>query len=305
MATFGYLLFRSAFVLAEQIAPRTTGRLAFELFCRTPNPNRVSDREAERLREAAPFMAEARHVHLSTRNGHVVAHDFRSRAGRTAPTVLVLHGWRSRTEHMRTIIERLLHEGFRVVALDLPGHGASPGRKLNLALAVAAVRTAADWFGPFAAIVGHSFGGAVAVNAVTGSIRGIAPVETGRLVLVSAPSSMPAIFDDFTQFLGLGARGQMAVADEVQRVAGRPLETYVAAEQLRELRIPTLVIHAPDDKEVAFEEARRLEAAGRHVRLMRAPGTGHRRILTDDCVAAAIADFALPVAGEADCAAAR
>lgn len=293
MATFGYLLFRSAFALAEQIAPSLTGRAAFELFCRTPNPDRVSEREAAVLRAAAPFMAKARHHHLRTRDGYVVAHDFRSEAGRDAPTVLVIHGWRSRTQHMRSIIETLNAEGFRVIALDLPGHGCSPGRRLNMATAVAAVRAAADWFGPFAAIVGHSFGGAVAVNAAVGSIRGIAPVRTQRLVLISAPSSMPALFEDFGRFLGLGTRTQMALASEVERVAGQPLEAYVGADQLRVLDIPTLAIHAPDDKEVPFENARQFEAAGGHVRLVRAPGRGHRRILADGEIAGSIADFVL------------
>ena len=302
MATAGFLLFRSAFALAEQIAPRLTGRAAFELFCRTPHPARVSPREADVLRTAAPFMAEARHHWLPTPHGCVVAHDFRSPAGHGAPTVLVLHGWRSRSEHMRAIVEALRGEDFRVVALDLPGHGASPGRRLNMAIAVAAVRAAADWFGPFAAIVGHSFGGAVALNAAAGSIRGITPVEARRLVLVSAPSSMPAIFEDFSRFLGLGTRAQTALAGEVERVTGRALEDFVGAEQLRGLGVPTLAIHAPDDKEVPFEEARRFEAAGSHVRLMRAPGRGHRRILADDEVAAAIARFAL--FGEPDAAAA-
>ncbi len=299
MATIGYLVLRSAFALAEQIAPEMTGRAAFEVFCRTPDPSRISPREASALREAVPFMAEARHHWIQTGNGCVVAHEFRARSLGRTPTVLVLHGWRSRTQHMRTIVEDLRREGFRVICLDMPGHGMSPGRKLNLALAVAAVRATADWFGPFHAIVGHSFGGAVAVSAVAGSIRGVAPVETDRLVLVSAPSSMPAIFQDFARFLGLGAKTQVALARQVERVAGQPLETYVAAEQLRVLGIPTLAIHAPDDKEVPFEEAQRFEAAGPHVTLMRAPGRGHRRILADSEVAEAIARFALGEAVEA------
>jgi len=298
MATIGYLVFRSAFALAGQIAPRLTGRAAFEIFCRTPNPSHVSPREAAALEEAKAFMAEARHHWVPTGNGCVVAHEFRARSSGRTPTVLVLHGWRSRTQHMRTIVEDLRREGFRVICLDMPGHGMSPGRKLNLALAVAAVRATADWFGPFHTIVGHSFGGAVAVSAVAGSIRDIAPVITDRLVLVSAPSSMPAIFENFGRFLGLGASTQMALAGQVERIAGRPLEYYVAAEQLRVLGIPTLAIHAPDDKEVSFEEARRFEAAGPHVTLMRAPGRGHRRILADNEVAAAIARFALGAAGD-------
>ena len=138
MASVGFLLIRSAFTLVEQIAPRLTGRAAFELFCRTPNPERVSPREARVLERAAPFMADARRHWLTTRSGCVVAHDFRGPAGRDAPTVLVIHGWRSRTEHMRLVIEALRGEGFRVIALDLPGHGASPGRRLNMAIAVAA-----------------------------------------------------------------------------------------------------------------------------------------------------------------------
>ncbi|MEO3999877.1 alpha/beta fold hydrolase [Mesorhizobium sp. CAU 1732] len=293
MASFGYLLFRSAFMLAEQIAPRATGRVAFELFCRTPDPDRPTKREADMLRDSAAFMDEARHHHLRTRDGWVVAHDFGPPEGRSAPAVLVVHGWRSRTEHMRTLIEALRHQGFRVIALDLPGHGRSTGRRLNLALAVAAVRAAADWFGPFSAIVGHSFGGAVAVNAVFGSIRGIAPVEAKRLVLVAAPSSMPGLFEDFGRFLGLGTRTQMALAGQVERVAGHPLESFVAADQLRELRIETLAVHAPDDKEVSFESARQFEDAGDHVRLVRVPGRGHRRIIADAAIANQIAEFAV------------
>jgi pimeloyl-ACP methyl ester carboxylesterase len=293
MATAGFLLFRSAFALAEQIAPGLTGRAAFELFCRTASPNRISRKEADLVRAAAPFMAEARHHRLTTSYGCVAAHDFRPAQGNNPPSVLVIHGWGSRTEHMRPIVEALRDQGFRVIAIDLPGHGISPGRRLNLAIAVAAVRAAADWFGPFSSIVGHSFGGAVAVNAVAGSIAGIAPVEARRIVLISTPSSMPALFENFGRFLRLGTRTQMALAEQVKRVAGRPLEDFVGADQLRVLPLPTLAIHAPDDKEVPFAEALRFEGAGAHVSLMRVPGKGHRRILGDERVAHAVAQFAL------------
>lgn len=298
MAAIGYLVLRSAFALAGQIAPRLAGRVAFELFCRTSNPLRVSSREAAALRDATSFMAQARHHWIPSGKGCVVVHEFRGASIGKTPTVLVLHGWGSRTQHMRTIVEDMRREGFRVICLDLPGHGMSPGRRLNIALAVAAVRVTADWFGPFHTVVGHSFGGAVAVNAVAGSVRGIAPVAADRLVLVSSPSSMPAIFEDFGRFLGLAAKTQIALAGQVERVAGNPLEDFVAADQLRVLGIPTLAIHAPEDKEVPFEEARRLEAAGPHVTLMRAPGRGHRRILRDSEIAAAIAGFAVGEAGE-------
>ncbi|MCV0396654.1 MAG: alpha/beta fold hydrolase [Rhizobiaceae bacterium] len=298
---------RSVFALADHIAPVTAGRLAFRLFCRTPSPRAMSAKEREAVAAAGPLMATARVHRLRMRRGHATAWLFRPAtrypSGRT---VLVLHGWRSRTEHMRPVIEALLDEGFRVVAIDLPGHGRSSGRQLNLALAVEAAQLADQWFGPFAAIVGHSFGGAVAVNAVAGSIAGVPAIAADRLALIGAPSSMPAIFEDFGRFLNLGPRAQTALADEVRRVAGQPLSAYVGAEQLAALDSPTLVVHAPDGKEVPFSEAHAFEKAGSHVTLMRAAGLGHRRIMADPHVAKAVARFVatpLDTAGAADLAA--
>lgn len=292
MASFGFMVIRGLFAVAEQVAPGLTGRAAFELFSRTPGTARVSAREREALRRSAAYMAEARRHALRQPGGCVVAHDFAPAGGsRRAPTALVLHGWGSRAAHMTGIVRELSEAGFRVIALDLPGHGESAGRRLNMANAVRAVQVADQWFGPFAAIVGHSFGGAVAANAVVGSIRGVPPVGAGRLVLLSAPSSMPALFRDFGSFLKLGARAQVALAARVHDLTGRPLEDFVVANQLAAHKVPALVIHAPDDREISPKEAESLARAGPHVMLRWAPGLGHRRILADCGVARMIAEF--------------
>jgi pimeloyl-ACP methyl ester carboxylesterase len=164
---------------------------------------------------------------------------------------------------------------------------------------VRAVAEAAAWFGPFAAIVGHSFGGAVAANAVVGSIKGVEPVAAQRLVLVSAPSSMPALFRDFGRFLNLGTRTQTALDGRVRRLAGRPLEEFVVARQLVGVDLPVLVMHAPDDKEIPAREAVALASAGPHVRLEWKPGLGHRRILSDCGVVARIVEFLMAPAESA------
>lgn len=292
MASLGFLVIRGMLATAEHVAPRLAGRAAFEIFCRTPSASSMSSREAKAVEAAAPFMAEARQHRLHGSAGCVMAYDFAPAQGRRgAKRVLVLHGWRSRSEHMKLVIAGLLAEGYRVIALDLPGHGRSSGRRLNLALAVEAAHLAAQWFGPFAAVVGHSFGGAVAVNAAAGSVRGIPPLETSRLVLISAPSSLPAIFSEFGRFLSLGTRTQTGLAAEVERVAGKPLETYVGALQLAEHKVPSLVVHAPDDKEVSPRDAEAFAGAGPHVRLRWAPGLGHRRILADRAVIDDVARF--------------
>ena len=120
-----------------------------------------------------------------------------------------------------------------------------------------------------------------AANAVAGSVKGIAPLAAARLVLIAAPSSMPEIFEDFGRMLSLGPRSQSAMADEVERIAGRPLKEFVGSLQLAAAPVPTLVVHAPDDREVSSEHAELYASAGSHVRLHWAPGLGHRRILSD------------------------
>ena len=296
MASFGLKVTRAGFGMAERIAPSLAGRVAFELFCRTPDVNRPTAGERRALAQAADFMAEARHHRLNMDRRCIVVHEFRpdpaTMPGRASPgTALVIHGWRSRTEYMRALIAGLRDVGYKVVSLDLPGHGQSPGRRLNLAVAVQAVRVASDWFGPFAAVVGHSFGGAVAANAAAGSVRGVPPLAAERLVLIAAPGSMPALFADFGRMLNVGPRSQDKMARIVERIAGLPLSQYTGARQLAEARIPTLVVHARDDREVAASHAELYASAGDHVRLRWADGLGHRRILGDAGVVQQVVDF--------------
>jgi pimeloyl-ACP methyl ester carboxylesterase len=285
MASIGVKVIRGLFSAAERIAPRLGGRAAFELFCRTPNPKRLSAGEKRALHRSAGFMDEARHHRLKVGGGCVTVHEFRPRQGRgSAGTVLVLHGWRSRTEYMRALIEAYRDAGYRVMSLDLPGHGASQGRRLTMVSAVRAAHVAGEWFGPFAAVVGHSFGGAVAANAVAGSVVGIPALAASKLVLIAAPSSMPDIFDDFGSYLKLGPRTRLAVAEQVRRIAGRPLDEFIGSQILADTALPTLVIHAPDDREVSSEHAKLYASAGGHVRVHWAPGLGHRRILSDPAI---------------------
>lgn len=292
MASFPLTVIRSAFRVADHIVPELAGRAAFELFCRTPHPDRVSDKERRALDQVAPFMAEARQHRLTTSSGCIVAHDFRPPQGiERQRKVLVIHGWHSRSDHMSAIIDALRRSGTRVIAIDLPGHGKSSGRRLNMANAVEAAASAGEWLGPFDAVIGHSFGGAVAVNTIAGSIRGIPAIATDRLVLISAPNSMPAYFADFGRMMDLGTRTQTALVGHVERLSGHPLDDFVGANQLAQLDIPTLVIHAPDDKEVSAENAKAYASAGRHVRLVWAPGLGHRRIVAGPGVLAELTSF--------------
>lgn len=292
MASMGIKLVRAAFSASERIASSLAGRVAFELFRHTANPESLTPGERRAVENAKDFMSGARHHRLTFDKNCVAVHEFRP-AGQGEPVgrVLVVHGWRSRTEFMRAPIEALVKAGYRVYSLDLPGHGASSGRTLDMKLAVQAVKTASDWFGPFFAMVGHSFGGAVAVNAAAGSVEGIAPVATARIVTIASPSVMGDVFAQFGDFVGLGKRSQAAMDAQVERIARRPLTEYRSGQQLARLPIETLVIHAHDDREVPPYHAELVAKAGNHVSLEWHDGLGHRRILSDASVIRSVVGF--------------
>ncbi|SDH52481.1 Alpha/beta hydrolase family protein [Bosea robiniae] len=277
---------------ASFIAPRTAGRLAFRLFCTPPRP---STRNGNGKMGQPPRLQQASLRAIPFPCGSVQAYVFEPEERAPIRTVLLVHGWTGDAASMTGFVEPLLTAGFRVVAFDLPGHGASTGRELNIPLGVASLAAVARVFGPFHAIVTHSFGGAITLAALAGSVRGQPVVSADRLVLISAPSSITRITRQFGHAIGLGRRGQAALERRIHIVAGNPVEAFEGPLQLKAIGLPTLVIHDRQDRELGFAHAEALEQAGPFVRLEATDGLGHRRILKARPVAESVACF---VAGE-------
>jgi pimeloyl-ACP methyl ester carboxylesterase len=293
MAVNSQQVIRAVLGQGGRLFPGLAGRAAFELFCRTADPSKPNSKEKAAIARAAPIMEEARHHRLKAGKGCVMAHQFRAKPGlKHQGKALVIHGWRSRTDLMALMIKDLTNHGYDVIGLDLPGHGGSSGRRLNLKLGVEAAQAAGDWFGPFDLIVGHSFGGAVGVNAVTGAIAGTRRLPAAKLVTISAPSSMPSLFAHVGRHFGLGNSAQVAMEARIHKVAGRPLADFVSSSQIKAFDGEVLVIHAADDREVGFAEAEAMARGNPHVTLKAFDGLGHRRIITDAGVFAAIREFA-------------
>ena len=135
MAPFASKVIRALFGAAEHVAPAPR-RQVRRSSCSAAPPTRarLSERERKAVERAAGFLAEARQHCLTTRTGRVMVLRVPSarRAGERPARCWSIHGWGSRTEHMKALIEGLRDAGYRVVSLDLPGHGASPGRRLTM-----------------------------------------------------------------------------------------------------------------------------------------------------------------------------
>ncbi|CAN7475149.1 alpha/beta fold hydrolase [Pararhizobium sp. LjRoot238] len=281
MASVAIEVTRLALKCVSAVSPETAGRLAFRLFSVTPGRKPSNGKEKALLAAAAPVMATARPVTLSFAGGWVMARHFEGRADRgAAKRVLLVHGWGSRSDYLATMIEGLLAGGAEVVALDWPGHGASPGRTLTMPAAVRAIDAAWRHFGGFDVSVGHSFGGASLACAAGGLVCDVPSHIAKSMVLIGAPSEMTWLFKGFGKLLRLSRKAQLALEGMVVQLSGRRIEEFDAARILGVLTVPALVIHAEDDKEVSADHARRYAAAGPNIELHWANGFGHRRIVS-------------------------
>lgn len=292
MASFGVKVIRAALGVLQTVSPEMAGRFAFRLFATTPSRRPKHAKERALLAASTGWMGQAERVELTFAGGRAVAHRFAARPcvpfrGR----VLVAHGWGARADYLSTLTAGLAAAGHEVVALDLPGHGRSPGRTLTMPMAVKAIDAAWRRFGGFDFYCGHSFGGAALACAAAGIMPAVPAHRPQRLVTIGSPSEMAWLFRDLGRLLWLSPAAQAALEAHVEHIAGTRLENFDAATAMASLRLPMLVIHAEDDKEVAADHARRYAAAGPHVTLHWANGFGHRRIVSADPVIDRIVAF--------------
>ncbi|WP_026613919.1 alpha/beta fold hydrolase [Ensifer aridi] len=280
MAPFATKVIRLSLKAVSAVSAEAAGRAAFWIFCRTPSRKPRNGKEAALLKAAAPVMERSQRVTLSFAGGWVVARHFERRPGGSGPRVLLAHGWGSRSDYLATMIEGLLSSGAEVIALDWPGHGASPGRSLTMPQAVRAIDAAWRHFDGFDVGIGHSFGGASLACAAGAVLCDVPARVPEKLVLIGAPSEMTWSFKGFGKVLNLAPKAQAAFEGMVERLSGRRVDGFDATRILAALRKPVLVIHAEDDKEVPAEHARRYGTVGPNVELHWANGFGHRRIVS-------------------------
>lgn len=275
---------------AGLVSRRAAGRIAFSIFTRTRDPRPASAKERALFAEAAPRMAEARRETVTVEGHAVAVHVFAPTVPANGKRVIFTHGWGSRIAFTQGLVTGLRAAGYEVYGIDLPGHGDSPAKSLHAGLAVRTVSAVWRAFGPFDAMIGHSFGGFMSVLAAHGALDGH-PLSPPKIVLIASPADVRRILSYFSRALGLKPMSAEALANELARATGRSVDAAFAPRYLSESGIPTLVLHAPEDKEVGADAARAYAEAGPHVTLQWMDGLGHRRIVNSPEVISSITSF--------------
>ena len=255
-----------------RVAPRFAARLAAELLCRPRGRNPPQAWELE------PTLLASQPIRLAG-GLHGLAW------GEAGPVVLAQHGWRGRPTQFGRIAAALVPRGYRVVALDAPGHGVSTGLRASTRILADTLHAAAAELGAVRAVIGHSFGGAAAGIAVSEGL------VTTRVVLIASPTQVSAMLARMGRDLGLPAAARRELAAWLDRHAGRPIAELDLVQLGAQLGGTALIVHDEDDEIIPVAEARLLESAWPAAAKLYTRGLGHRELLAAPEVVAAIRDF--------------
>lgn len=202
-------------------------------------------------------------------------------------SVLVIHGWELGVQRFEAIMRQIAASGFRAVAFDIPGHGQSSGKQSDIVEICKVAHDLENDFGPFTAVVGHSYGGLCATNLLRIGMK------FEKALLLATPATYESIIVRFGEFLHLRPRVLTALTDAIhRRYAPHRLERdFSAIQNLRSTPIPVLLVHDRDDPFVPFADAQRLAQAHPAVQIFQTTELGHNRIVSDPAVLARCAEF--------------
>lgn len=269
-----------------RLSPPLAARIATTMMLRPPR-YRLDTRESAWLDRAERWDVAYRHGVARLRQSDWLGYADREaiarqdgrvrlyRFGASGPPVVLVHGWGGSVASFSPWIDPLKRLGFMPVLLDLPAHGASSGRRTHAPQVASALLAVQSQLGPFAALIGHSFGGFAGLVAV---MRGL---ETRRLVLVNAPTEPDVLIRGFQARLGLSGRLADAIRARCSDSLGLVFDELDPAGWPGGPGRSLLLIHDEEDARVEAGQGRRLAAAWPEARLLATRGLGHTRILAN------------------------
>ena len=274
-------LLRASTMIAAALAPAWVARTAARRFI-TPPLHAHTPPELRHLQRG-------RQLSIATPMGKLAAWQF---GDRWRPAIIMSHGWGGRGAQFREFVQALVNAEYQVWLFDHVSHGLSEGREAPLtdfAKGVASIaRTVQAEGARVAGFVGHSLGCAGIGIALRGELRDL---DTVRVVQIAPPASLIRYSRFFARMIGLPESIRAAMQWRLEQKIGVNWQEFEMPGAVAALTAKALVIHDQDDKEVRIESGLCVARSWPDARFKRTYGLGHRKILRDENVIAATADF--------------
>jgi pimeloyl-ACP methyl ester carboxylesterase len=265
---------KASFRLTGSVAPSLAAAWADQMFFTPPKHAKVRPMEAE-------FLAAAERVSFSARGQRVTGWLWHG----TGAPVLLVHGWGGHTGQMTPFARALVAKGQMVVGLDMPGHGESDGSKSSLIHFHAAMQSAAQVFGKFSGVIGHSFGCAGVMLALSHGL------VADRAVFLAPPVVFQSFWDRFCESFGVSPAVWDRLISNAERHYQVRFSDLAPAQIAPRMRIPLRILHDRGDREVDCREGAELSRLWPGAELITTTGLGHNRILRDAGAVATAVEF--------------
>ena len=269
------LALRLGFRLGGWLAPEAVIDMAARLFTR-PYPS-------SRLRALVAPTLGAREQDLMVDGTRLRTYVWGDPA--TQPYILFAHGWSSHGTRIARWLSPLQAAGFAVVSFDQAAHGRSSGSRTTLPDFTCHLIAVARHYGPAAAVIGHSLGGAATALALA---RGL---QAGRAVLIAPIADPLTAVERFSAMVWLAAHLGRRMFARYEHAMRFRVEELQAQHNAPRIGRPALIVHDLEDREVPWSEG---ECWARHwpqSRLLSTRGLGHNRIADDAGVIASALRF--------------
>jgi len=199
-------------------------------------------------------------------------------------TILLVHGWESNSARWKRKIEVFIEEGFNVIALDAPAHGASGSKLFNALLYSEFINVVAQKYEP-QIVVGHSVGGmALVFHQQKYQLDSIQ-----KMVLLGAPSEFEDVLKNYINLLGYNKKIEKGLGRVIINRFGAAPTEFSTSKFAKEIIAKGLIIHDVKDPIIPFSDAKLIKSNFKNSTLVSTKGLGHS--LNNTAVAKSIVDF--------------
>lgn len=201
-------------------------------------------------------------------------------------TVLLVHGWRNEMSWMMSTARGLARGGYRVILMDLRGHGGSTGRYVSFGVHEARdLVQLVDELERRRLIEGRLGAWGLSMGASTVIQAAAIDERIEAVVAAAAFTSMREVVRHIeSSFLPLTCVGDGdldALIDAAAATAGYDADDADALDAAPRTDAPILIIHGKWDMIVPHRHGMQLYAAAKHSRFVSLPFTGHAGIYFD------------------------
>lgn len=241
------------------VAPNIAGKIMLDLFCRPIKGKKFTTKEQA-------FLEEAKWHAILLDGKKIQCYSW----GQSEKKVLLAHGFNSNAARWRILCPMLLKKGYQVIALDVPAHGNSDWNRVNGLLYAKVIEQVMNHFKP-KIVVGHSFAG-IAYAYYFSKLKSL-PVE--KMILMGVPNDLSDVTQVFFNTLKVNQKVQDAYLKAFLKKFSYPTSYFKLDKLLKDVAIPSLIIHDEQDDVASFEGAKILHQSLKNATFVGTKKLGH------------------------------